>query len=633
MALNSLKSRYIVSASLLIFLIIIVLSWATYHVSNSSDHSLENSNNRRIIQLTSSEIRDNIWELDFYTNAYVLTPSLEHRQLILSSIAELGTSISTLESNPWSDTPSRTELVTQLKNNAHVMRNIIESLIDIRENEEKRFPSLSIIKNQLYPANLEFLTLGSLILQEMPRSQIYSRDAEFYWLLSDTQHIWQRMISAFRLFVAYRSETISNPREGMTKELNDIDTLYDVVLKNLQQLNSMKRPDLPGLQDKETIPQMIAIAKNWYNSFKTVSRIHVSGEWRKDDAIIREQLQPLSKQIRQQLYRLDDEIDESSKLNVQLLTSLAQSIISQIWLLGGIILILITSGYYYIRNRVLEPVSNVAEGLLKKASRHDINQLPASNTHEVNTLITAFNQLTDSLARAEAVVRHTDKMSVVGELASGVAHEINNPLNNMARLTEFIEEEVTTNCNGEKLRDDFRILHHEMDRCASIVKNLLDFGKPGQPRISSINLASIIVESTRLLKHQAQDKQLVFRNHFQDNLPPVNADPSQIHQVIVNLLLNAIYFSPEKETITIELELDNDHDQIVCRIIDNGPGAEATEIDHFFEPFYTTRKGQEGSGLGLSVCYSIIQHHEGEIGAHAAKGNGLVVWFTLPLAD
>ena len=133
------------------------------------------------------------------------------------------------------------------------MAEIIESLIEIRENEEKRFPSLSIISNALYPANLEFLTLSSLILQEMPRSQIYSRDAEFYWLLSDTQHIWQRMISAFRLFVAYRSETISNPQEGMSKELDDIDTLFNGVITNLEQLNTMKLPDLPGLQDNETI--------------------------------------------------------------------------------------------------------------------------------------------------------------------------------------------------------------------------------------------------------------------------------------------------------------------------------------------------------------------------------------------
>ena len=630
--LKSLKSRYIISAGLLIILIIMVLSWASYEVSYSSELSLQNANNRRIIQLTSSEIRDNIWELDFYINAYLLTPSAEHRKQVLSSMEGLAASINSLDNNVWSKTPARTSLVARLKANSKTMAEIIESLIEIRENEEKRFPSLSIISNALYPANLEFLTLSSLILQEMPRSQIYSRDAEFYWLLSDTQHIWQRMISAFRLFVAYRSETISNPQEGMSKELDDIDTLFNGVITNLEQLNTMKLPDLPGLQDNETIQKLTVVANDWYNNFKTVSQIHVSGEWRRDDAIIREQLQPLSKQIRQQLYQLDDEIDESSKLSLQSLTELARTITSQIWLLGSIILILIITGYYYLRNRVLEPVSNVAEGLMGKAMRHDIKQLPASNTREVNTLITAFNQLSDSLAKAEAVVRHTDKMSVVGELASGVAHEINNPLNNMARLTEFIEEEVTTNCNGEKLRDDFRILHHEMDRCASIVKNLLDFGKPGQPRISNIDLSSLIEESTRLLKHQAQDKHLAFETSIQSNLSRVNADPSQIHQVIVNLLLNAIYFSPEHETIGIEMELDEDQQRLECRIIDHGPGAEAAEIEHFFEPFYTTRKGQEGSGLGLSVCYSIIKHHNGEIGARAGKNGGLVVWFSLPVA-
>ncbi len=633
MAISSLKSRYIISAALLIILIVVVLLWASTNVRQSSDQSLDNVSNRRLIQLSSAHIRDNIWQTDFYINAYLLTPSADNRQRMLSSLAELERNIATLGNNHWSSKGGRENLIRKLDENVELMRGIIISLIDIRENQEKRFPSLSIIHNQLYPANLEFLTLSSLILEEIPIAQMSASDAEFYRLISDTQHVWQRMISSFRLFVAYRSETISNPQEGMNKELNDIKTLHDGVMSNLQQLKMPKRPDLPGLQDNETIDKMIRIAEDWYRNFESVSQIHISGAWRKDDAIIRERLHPLSQEIRQLLYKLDDEIDESIKADVQSLTALAGSIIGQIWLLGGIILVFIITGYFYIRNRVLEPISDVANGLLIKTTRHDIQQLPVSNTREVNALVTAFNQLSESLAKAEAVVRHTDKMSIVGELASGVAHEINNPLNNMARLTEFIEEEVTSAHGDERIRDDFRILHHEMDRCAAIVKNLLDFGKPGAPQVSSIDLNSIIHESIKLLKHQAQDKGLVINQDIGENLPRVNADPSQIHQVIVNLLLNAIHFSPEHEAITITLDVNDDQLQLICRIIDHGPGADQHEIERFFEPFYTTRKGQEGSGLGLSVCYSIIQHHNGQIGAHAGEHDGLIVWFTLPISS
>ena len=631
MALKSLKSRYILSTVLLLLVTALILTWASINIKSSSDKSLENVNNRRILQLSSSKIRDSIWQTDFYVNTYRLTPSRENRQHLFSSLDKLVQDINKLAEIEWSQSRKNNELITELGNTVAAMNTAITSLIEIREDQEKRFPSLSIIHNKLYPANLEFVTLSSLALEEIPIEQLSPKDAEFYRLLADTQRIWQRMIASFRLFVAYRSGTISNPGRGMTNELDDINTLYAGVMNNLHQLNLLNRTDLPSIQDNETIDEMIYIAENWHDNFQAVSEIHTSGEWRKDDVLIREQLNPLSQQIRQLLYQLDGEIDQSILLDVRTHTELAESIIGKIWLLGAAMLLFIIGGYFYLRNRVLQPISSVASGLLEKSKHNENLQLQIDSTREVNNLVTAFNKLSESLAQAEAVVRHTDKMSVVGQLASGVAHEINNPLNNMARLTEFIEEEVMTDRTNENLRDDFKILHHEMDRCAAIVKNLLDFGKPAPPKSSTIQLDSVILESIRLLKHQAQDKNLQLITEIPDELPDIHVDPSQIHQVLVNLLLNAIYFSPAGERITVTLET-SPH-ELTCRIIDSGPGADETQIEQFFDPFYTTRKGLEGSGLGLSVCYSIIQHHHGKIGAHSGEHGGLVVWFSLPITN
>lgn len=627
----SLRARYILFTILLSTLIFIVLLWASLSVRQSSDTTLENAANRRLVQTTSSQIRDGVWEIDFHTNVYLLTPSEQNRQQLTASLNTLKQNIQMLADNPWSGTPSRKKLVGQLRDGMQSMRSIIGSLIEIRENQEMRFPSLSIIQGKLYPANLEFITLSSLALEEMPIEHMSSNDAEFYRLLADTQRIWQRMIASFRLFVAYRTETIINPRQGMTNEVNDINTLFAGVMNNLLQLQNLQRTDLPGIQGNETIEEMIYIAENWHENFKVVSEIHTSGQWRRDDAIIKNKLQPLSRQIRLRLHDLDHEIDQSVNIDMQSLTLLAESIIHRIWLLGGIILLFLLGGYVYLRKRVLEPISGVADGLLYRGSHNERHPLPYSDSREVNALVVAFNNLSESLEQAQAVVRHTDKMSVVGQLASGVAHEINNPLNNMARLTEFIEDEVVARNDNERVQEDFRILHHELDRCAAIVKNLLDFGKPSTPQMKQVNLADIIEESIKLLNHQALAKNISIRTEFSDTDHSVTADPSQIHQVIVNLLLNAIYFSPDGEDIAVSASAQNNG--MICRIIDNGPGATEAEIEQFFEPFYTTRSGHEGTGLGLSVSYGIIQHHGGDIGAYSNESGGLTVWFTLPAEE
>jgi len=632
MTLNSLKSRYIISAALLFSLIVLMLTWATLSVRDSSDDSLSNVNNRRLIQLASSQLRDGVWETDFYLNAFLLTPSSKNKGKLIVSIKDLAVNLETLANNQWTHTEERRSLLRQLDHNIQTMHQDITALIDIHEDQEKRFPSLSIIHNNLYPANLEFVTLSSLALEEMPMEHMSSQDADFYRLLAGTQRTWHRMIASFRLFVAYRSETLSNPARGMRNELNDIDMLFSVIKYDLKQLAELKHSGLTSIQTRETVDQMSLIADNWYDNFKVVSQIHTSGEWRKDDVIIREKLQPLSQDIRRLLYKLDNEIDQSIKLEVQSLTYLAESIIERIWMLGIAILFFIVIGYFYLGNRVLAPISNVADGLMIQSQDNKKMQLPNTSTRELNTLVNAFNQLSESLTRAEAVVRHTDKMATVGELASCVAHEINNPLNNMARITEFIEEEITTGNIDDNLSKDFNILHREMDRCAGIVKNLLDFGKPKEPSIQTTSLTPLLDESIQLLKHKAQDKNITLKKRVSADLPEVNADPSQIHQVFVNLLLNAIEFSPSDETITVTAK-KNDDQTVICSVIDHGPGADESKIERFFDPFYTTRQGHEGMGLGLSVCSGIIIHHQGAIGASAGKRGGLVVWFTLPIAN
>jgi len=220
-------------------------------------------------------------------------------------------------------------------------------------------------------------------------------------------------------------------------------------------------------------------------------------------------------------------------------------------------------------------------------------------------------------------------MATVGELAAGVAHEINNPLNNMMSLTEMMETMVDQGVDPKVLREDLNILRQEERRCADIVQGLLDFGRPKPPVLAPVQMLLLVEESIRLLTSKTRAASVSISLSSEPNLPDILGDKGQLLQVMVNLLLNAIQESPKGAAIHVSL-VQGQNEVLKCLVADQGRGLEQHQISRIFEPFYTTKQNRQGTGLGLSVSYSIIQRHGGEMGAHPGKEKGLVLWFTLP---
>ena len=142
MAVTSLRQRYIISAALLVAVILVMLVWASMSVRDASDKSLGHVDIRRQVQLTSSNLRDGIWQTDFFVNAYLLTPTADNRNKLLSSLNGLNINISTLSDNTWASTPDRQLLLKQLDEKINTMRQEIDALIDILGDREKAIPLL-----------------------------------------------------------------------------------------------------------------------------------------------------------------------------------------------------------------------------------------------------------------------------------------------------------------------------------------------------------------------------------------------------------------------------------------------------------------------------------------------------------
>jgi two-component system NtrC family sensor kinase len=281
------------------------------------------------------------------------------------------------------------------------------------------------------------------------------------------------------------------------------------------------------------------------------------------------------------------------------------------------------------------PVQHLSEIITSYANGEPVRYLD-SRRDEIGQVGRAFNYLTDTLSRAEKEREYAEniacqaaKMATVGELAAGVAHEINNPLNNMMSLTEMMEAMVDRGADPTVLREDLNILRQEGRRCADIVQGLLDLARPKAPVLVPVQMLLLVEESIRLLASKARAATVSISLFSEPQLPDILGDKGQLQQVMVNLLLNAIQESPKGATVQVSL-VQGEKKVLKCLVTDQGRGLEQHQISRIFEPFYTTKQDRQGIGLGLSVSYSIIQRHGGEMGAHPAKGKGLVLWFTLP---
>lgn len=216
------------------------------------------------------------------------------------------------------------------------------------------------------------------------------------------------------------------------------------------------------------------------------------------------------------------------------------------------------------------------------------------------------------------------KLAAVGQLAAGVAHEINNPLTGILAYAEDLRDELP---GDDPLQDDAKVIIRETLRCRDIVRNLLDFARQETPKLEEINPNKIIDQSLSLVEKLPQFRNITIWKKKAGELPPVKCDIHQIQQVVLNLMLNAAEAMNGKGMVIASTEYDQWHDRCLITIQDSGPGIPENLIDKIFEPFFST-KGT--NGLGLAVSWGIIERHGGVIEVDTPEGGGAAFKIVLP---
>jgi len=232
------------------------------------------------------------------------------------------------------------------------------------------------------------------------------------------------------------------------------------------------------------------------------------------------------------------------------------------------------------------------------------------------------------IKRLSEEINRNKRLASLGKLSSGIAHEIRNPLSSIRGLAQFLFQSCTEN---DERKTDLKIILDEVDRLNQLINEILDFSRPQKLDISQFSIQEMIKELVQLLKLESKEKEISFQLTLTQKEQFIDADRNQVRQALMNILLNSIQAIPQKGEIIISLEkttLKNE-DMIQIMVQDNGIGIDSTDLFHIFDPFFTTRS--EGSGLGLSIAYNIIEMHQGIIKVESEKGKGTKMSLFLPV--
>lgn len=229
----------------------------------------------------------------------------------------------------------------------------------------------------------------------------------------------------------------------------------------------------------------------------------------------------------------------------------------------------------------------------------------------------------------------SQKLASLGELAAGIAHEINNPLAIIRQEAEYAQFLMKKSAAGEnldlaELQDSLREVIVQVDRSREITRNLLDFARKREPVLQQVQINRLIEDMARLVEKEAKNKNIALIRHYAPDLPVVTSDPPLLRQVILNLLNNASQAVGRDGRITITTHRLPPR-EISITIQDSGPGIPPDILPKIFDPFFTTKPQGQGTGLGLAISHGIIQKLAGRISAASQPGQGATFTIALPL--
>jgi two-component system NtrC family sensor kinase len=298
-------------------------------------------------------------------------------------------------------------------------------------------------------------------------------------------------------------------------------------------------------------------------------------------------------------------------------------------------LILVMVGIVLLSRIVVKPIHQ----LLKLTAEYKEGYMvpsfgEASNKRELKDHIASLEMANQELKQAQDEIIRSEKLATVGRLAAGIAHEIGNPIGIVLGYLDLLE---SSDISPEEKRDYLERIESEVNRISQIIRQLLDFSRPSSGKAEETPVHKIVTKTVDMFEPQPMMENIDIHLELGAAQDSVLADPNELQQVFLNIIMNAADALSVKDVPGSEKKLviktENVDNAIRLHLSDNGPGISEHDIAHIFDPFFTTKDPGKGTGLGLSVCYRIVEGLGGAIRAESPQGGGMTLVITLPLMN
>jgi len=288
---------------------------------------------------------------------------------------------------------------------------------------------------------------------------------------------------------------------------------------------------------------------------------------------------------------------------------------------------------FFIGERVIRPLARITRESEAVARGAFQRITPCGDTqNEIHHLVSAINRMMAELERRHEQLVQSRKIASIGTLTAGIAHEVNNPVNNISLILEsLIENEAEM--DDEERRKLYQEAMDQADRTSEIVKNLLEFSRANHPRIEELDLLEVVDKTARLLRNEMDLHNVKFTRKAEVEVCRARLDKGGLQQVLLNLFMNSIQAMENGGRLQVTLGIDSGNGEARIDVVDSGPGIDLEIIDQIFDPFFTTKKEGVGTGLGLSVSYNIIKKNGGRMEVESPPEGGTRFSIFLPLVD
>ena len=298
----------------------------------------------------------------------------------------------------------------------------------------------------------------------------------------------------------------------------------------------------------------------------------------------------------------------------------------------GILILLIIYLASFISRQVLATLNRMV-GYSRRIAQGDFTPItPRRKYHdEFSELAVAMNHMMHQLAYRQELLMKAHKLKAVGTLTAGVAHELNNPINNIILTASMLQEDFKELSEDECL-ELVNDLVGQSERAQKIVRNLLDFARESDIDLESHSVRDIVEETLGLASNQIKLSKVKVEGEMDENVPAIYGDRQQLAEVFLNLVLNALDAMHDGGVLRIKIVNTKDRESVAVKFEDTGIGIPKQHLRDIFDPFFTSKKAAKGTGLGLSVSLGIVQRHGGDIRVESEVGKGTVFTVLLPVA-